>query len=183
MCSTPDVLDGAGHRIRLGNKQVPVAPIPRVQTPRSPFRCFRTSPNIIRLAVMMNVRFQLSLWNVEDLLHERGTQIGYKTMRFRWQRFGPAGRGLDETESYCGNTTHLESKLYGPAKVRRQSRSLQHLTTVIQLVVRQALLGKLPFALAPLNGSNGPSAQPMSASKARMVRPSTELSSKRRPLR
>jgi len=33
----------------------------------SPFRYFKTSPEIIRLAVMMYVRFQLSLRNVEDL--------------------------------------------------------------------------------------------------------------------
>jgi putative transposase len=39
---------------------------------KSPFRYFKTSPEIIRLAVMMYVRFPLSLRNVEDLLHERG---------------------------------------------------------------------------------------------------------------
>jgi hypothetical protein len=36
------------------------------------FRCFKTIPEIIRLAVMMYVRYPLSLRNVEDLLHERG---------------------------------------------------------------------------------------------------------------
>ena len=36
------------------------------------FRCFKTSPEIIRLAVMMYVRYPLPLRNVEDLLHERG---------------------------------------------------------------------------------------------------------------
>ena len=34
---------------------------------KSPFRYFKTSPGIIRLAVMMQVRFPLSLRNVEDL--------------------------------------------------------------------------------------------------------------------
>jgi hypothetical protein len=34
-------------------------------TEPSPFRYFRTSPEIIRLAVMMYVRFPLSLRNVE----------------------------------------------------------------------------------------------------------------------
>jgi len=38
----------------------------------NPFRYFKTSPEIIRLAVMLYVRFPLSLRNVEDLLHERG---------------------------------------------------------------------------------------------------------------
>jgi hypothetical protein len=44
---------------------------------RFPFRYFKTSPEIIRLAVMMYVRFPLSLRNLEDLLHERGIDISW----------------------------------------------------------------------------------------------------------
>lgn len=58
-------------------------------TKRSPFRYFKTSPEIIRLAVMLYVRFPLSLRNVEDLLHERGIDVSHETVRFWWQRFGP----------------------------------------------------------------------------------------------
>jgi putative transposase len=58
-------------------------------TQRSPFRYFRTSPAIIRLAVMMYVRFPLSLRNVEDLLHERGMEISHETVRYWWNRFSP----------------------------------------------------------------------------------------------
>ena len=58
-------------------------------TKRSPFRYFKTSPDIIRLAVMMYIRFPLSLRNVEDLLHERGIDICHETVRFWWNRFGP----------------------------------------------------------------------------------------------
>ena len=58
-------------------------------TKRSPFRYFKTSPEIIRLAVMLYVRFSLSLRNVEDLLHERGIEISHETVRFWWNRFGP----------------------------------------------------------------------------------------------
>ncbi len=47
-----------------------------------PFRYFKTSPEIIQLAVMMYVRFPLSLRNVEDLLHERGIDICHETV---WQ--------------------------------------------------------------------------------------------------
>jgi putative transposase len=54
-----------------------------------PFRYFKTSPEIIRLAVMMYVRFQLSLRNAEDLPHERGIDISHKTVRFWSYRFGP----------------------------------------------------------------------------------------------
>ena len=55
----------------------------------NPFRYFKTSPEIIRLAVMLYVRFPLSLRNVEDLLHERGIDVSHETVRFWWHRFGP----------------------------------------------------------------------------------------------
>jgi putative transposase len=58
-------------------------------TKRSPFRYFKTSPEIIRLAVMMYVRFPLSLRNVEDLLHERGVAVSHEAVRGWWHRFGP----------------------------------------------------------------------------------------------
>jgi hypothetical protein len=38
----------------------------------NPFRYFNSSPEVIRLVVMMYVRYPLSLRNVEDLLAERG---------------------------------------------------------------------------------------------------------------
>ena len=58
-------------------------------TKRSPLKYFKTSPEVIRLAVMLYVRFPLSLRNVEDLLHERGIDISHETVRFWWNRFGP----------------------------------------------------------------------------------------------
>jgi putative transposase len=58
-------------------------------TKRSPFRNFKTSPEVIRLAVVLYVRFPLSLRNVEDLLHERGVDVSHETVRFWWNRFGP----------------------------------------------------------------------------------------------
>jgi putative transposase len=58
-------------------------------TKLSPFKYFKTSPEIIRLAVMLYVRFPLSLRNVEDLLHERGVDVSHETIRFWWHRFGP----------------------------------------------------------------------------------------------
>jgi len=38
---------------------------------------------------MMYVRFPLSLRQVEDLLHGRGTDISHETVRAWWNRFGP----------------------------------------------------------------------------------------------
>ncbi len=51
-------------------------------TKHSPFRYFKTSPAIIRLAVMLYVRFPLSLRNVEDQLHERGVDINYEAILY-----------------------------------------------------------------------------------------------------
>jgi putative transposase len=55
----------------------------------SPFRYFHSSPEVVRLVVMMYVRFPLSLRNVEDLLFERGIDICHETVRLWWNRFGP----------------------------------------------------------------------------------------------
>ena len=48
-------------------------------TQPSPFKLFKTSPEIIRLAVMLYVRFPLLLRNVEDPPHERRRRSAYKT--------------------------------------------------------------------------------------------------------
>jgi len=56
---------------------------------KNPFRYFKTSAEVIRLAVMMYVRFPLSLRHVEDLLFERGIDISHETVRAWWNRFGP----------------------------------------------------------------------------------------------
>jgi putative transposase len=63
--------------------------MPRARKPASPFRYFNSSPKIIRLVVMMYVRFLLSLRNVEDLLAEQGIDICHETVRMWWNRFGP----------------------------------------------------------------------------------------------
>ncbi len=55
----------------------------------NPFRYFNSSPEIIRLTVMMYIRYPLSLRQVEDLLFERGIDICHETVRFWWNRFGP----------------------------------------------------------------------------------------------
>ena len=55
----------------------------------NPFRYFNSSPEVIRLAVMMYIRYPLSLRQVEDLLFECGIEICHETVRFWWNRFGP----------------------------------------------------------------------------------------------
>ncbi len=56
---------------------------------RNPFRYFNSSPEVIRLAVMMYIRYPLSLRQVEDILFERGIDICHETVRYWWNRFAP----------------------------------------------------------------------------------------------
>src|SRR5450432_3770041 len=60
--------------------------------PPDPFRWFDSSPEVIRLVVMMYVKYPLSLRNVEDLLFERGIDICHETVR-SGARAGTADRG------------------------------------------------------------------------------------------
>ena len=59
----------------------------------NPFRYFNSSPEVIRLAVMMYIRYPLSLRQVEDILFERGIDICHETVRYWWNRFGPMFAG------------------------------------------------------------------------------------------
>ena len=49
-------------------------------TKRSPFKYCKTTPEIIRLAVICYLRFSPSLRNVEDLLHERGIDVSHEAI-------------------------------------------------------------------------------------------------------
>ncbi len=55
----------------------------------NPFRYFNSLPEVIRLKVMLYIRYPLSLRQVEDLLFARGIDICHETVRFWWNRFGP----------------------------------------------------------------------------------------------
>jgi len=78
--------------------------------PQNPFRYFKTSPEIIQLAVMMYVRFPLSLRNVEDLLHERGIDVCHESVRLWVDRFGPmfAGKIRVRRASYMRHITQWQ---------------------------------------------------------------------------
>ena len=52
----------------------------------NPFRYFNSSPEVIRTAVLMYVKYPLSLRNVEDLLAERGIDVCHETVRHRFRR-------------------------------------------------------------------------------------------------
>jgi len=81
---------------------------------KNPFRYFDSSPEVIRLVVMMYVRFPLSLRNVEDLLAERGIDICHETVRLWWNRFGPMfaaeirRKRVDHMRAYTPWRWHLD---------------------------------------------------------------------------
>ena len=86
----------------------------RPRKPPSPFRYSTRRTEIIRLAVLMYVRFPLSLRNVEDLLAQRGIDVSYETVRFWWNRFGPMSaaeirrKRVDRMRAYTHWRWHLD---------------------------------------------------------------------------
>ena len=93
--------------------------------PQSLFRYFNSSPEVIRLVVVMYVKYPLSLRNVEDLLAERGIDICHETARFWWNRFGPmfAAEIRRKRVDTCGGTVKLSGlRLGGAGVVRYLSR-------------------------------------------------------------
>jgi putative transposase len=55
---------------------------------KNPFKYYKTSPEIIHIAVMYYVRYPLSFRQVEDILYERGIDICDETVRYWVDRFG-----------------------------------------------------------------------------------------------
>jgi hypothetical protein len=63
---------------------------PMTKSP-NPFRWFDSSPQVIRLVVMMSIKYPLLLRNVEDLLFERGIAICHETVRLHLDQRRVAG--------------------------------------------------------------------------------------------
>ncbi|WP_374132574.1 hypothetical protein [Sphingomonas sp. 28-62-20] len=121
--------------------------MPRTRKPTSPFRYFNSSPEVIRLVVMMYVRFPLSLRNVEDLLFERGIDICHETVRHWWNRFGPMFAGeirrqrVSRMRGFRHWRWHLDEmyvKLNGI--VRRNAPLISYLVRVPQSVLNVAFV-------------------------------------------
>ncbi len=122
---------------------------------RRPFRNFKTRPAIIRLAVMMYVRFPLSLRNVEDLLHERGIDFSHETVRFWWNRFGPMfaaeirRKRVDRMRAFSTWRWHLDEVFVKVNGERRYLwRAVDHEGEVLEAVVAKRRDGRA--ALKPL---------------------------------
>ena len=83
-------------------------------TKPNPFKGFESGREIIRLAVVLYIRFPLSLRKFEDLLHESGVEISHETVRYWWNRFGPMfaaeirWKGVQQMRSYSNWQSHLD---------------------------------------------------------------------------
>ncbi len=109
---------------------------------RDPFKYFKTSPEIIRLAVMMNVRFPLSLRNVEDLLHVRGIDVSHESVRFWLNRFGPMfaseikRKRVDHMRAFSNWRWHIDEVF---VKIKGEQhylwRAVDHEGEVLEVVV------------------------------------------------
>ncbi len=106
------------------------------------FKYCKTSPEIIRLAVMLYIRFPLSLRNVEDLLHERGVEVSHETVRYWWNRFGPMfaseirRKRVQQLRTYSKSMWHVDEvfvKING--KRHYLWRAVDHEGEVLEAVV------------------------------------------------
>lgn len=53
------------------------------------FKRHRFPPDVIRYAIWLYLRFTLSLWDVEEMLAERGFEVSRETVRYWVIKFGP----------------------------------------------------------------------------------------------
>ena len=111
---------------------------------KNPFRYFKYSPEIIRLAVMLYVRFPLSLRQVEDLLHERGIDVSHKTVRYWWNKFGPLlaaavrKKRLHPLPNHSNWRWHLDEVFVRVGGKRRYLwRAVDHEGEVLEAIVTQ----------------------------------------------
>nr|WP_328823204.1 IS6 family transposase [Sulfitobacter sediminilitoris] len=97
---------------------------------------------MIRLAVMLYIRFSLSLRNVEDLLHKRGIDVSHQTVRYWWNRFGPMfaseirRRRVQQLRAYSTWKWHLD-EVFVKVNGRRHYlwRAVDHEGEVLEAVV------------------------------------------------
>jgi putative transposase len=75
----------------------------------SPYKRYRFPPDIIRYAVRVYHRFNLSHRDVEDLLAERGVIVSYKSVRLWCIKFGPQyARRLKRRHQGFGDTFYID---------------------------------------------------------------------------
>jgi putative transposase len=118
-------------------------------------RYFNYSEDVIRWAILLYVRYPLSLRQVEELMAERGVDVSYETIRLWWNRFGPEiARTLRKRRQASSRWAwHLDEvfvRING--KHRYLWRAVDHEGEVLDCVVTDKLLS-YPAALRELRFS------------------------------
>jgi len=116
-------------------------------TAQNIFKYFKTSPEIIRLAVMYYVRYPLGFRQVEDILHERGIDICHETVRYRVGRFGSEfGRKSDSHRLLKSNApnvrfptveTYTAKNYEGPLSAHSYQKSVYRVRRELTLNIAQ----------------------------------------------
>ena len=115
---------------------------------RNPFRYFNSSPEVIRLTVMMYIRYPLSLRQVEDIRHERGIDLCHETVRYWWNRFGLMFAGeirkrRKASKSYSLWRWHLDGVFVrNNGKTHYLWRAVNHEGEVLEVFATMRLLKK-----------------------------------------
>ena len=119
---------------------------------KNPFRYFNSSPEIIRLTVMMYVRYPLSLRQVEDILFERGIDICHETVRLLVEPVRSDVRCRDRRRrvhhrSYSNWRWHLDEVF---VKINGEThylwRAVDHEGEVLEVLRRNGGIARLRFS-------------------------------------
>jgi hypothetical protein len=114
---------------------------------QNPFRYFNGSPGVIRVAVMMSIRYPLSPRRVEDPRFERGVGICHETVRFWWNRFGPMfAAEIRKRRVQCSSYSNCCSEKYAFLHVQILSVRIreigdEHLIFVVQVAACTTMAG------------------------------------------
>jgi len=93
---------------------------------KNPFRYFNSSPEVIRLTVMMYVRYPLSLRQVEDLLSERGIDTATRNLssgRVAGE-FLPVGLNVQPHDIFWSTQLRARGEERGGTRRHRQSEGI-----------------------------------------------------------
>ena len=138
----------------------------RQKQTRDPFRRFDSSPEVIRLVLMMYVRYPLSLRIVEDLLFKRGIDICHETVRLWWNRVGPMfaaeirRKRVQQMRAYIHWRWHVDEVYITVTDERRYLwRAVDHEGEVLEGLCQPNMIRRL--ALRPLAGRDDPRRQPL----------------------
>jgi hypothetical protein len=89
-------------------------PVDHENHPTTAFKDLKTSREIVRLAVVLDLRLPFSLCNVDDLLRERGIGLGHETVRYWRQRFRPIF--ASETKKRCFQRLKSSKRRWHPGE-------------------------------------------------------------------